>query len=800
MLPEWIDGVSRDLRLAVRSLRAAPGFTIVTIFSLGLGLTLAASTVAVFNAYLIQPIPYAAPDRLYHVMYAPPGPLEPGGMSAFDWSSVRDVVEFPVTASGATLYLRGGGYARPARGLRVGKDFLTALGVRAVLGRTLSADDFGAGEQPVMIGNALWRDRFGGDPSAIGQTFTTDVEESGRTETFRVVGVLPPGFWFGRESSVTVDVLAPLRTPARTYVARLREGVPIALAERRLTDAARAVATSLPPNWTGVHLESMRERYVSGVRPVLVGITIAAGIVLAIACTNVAVLVLLRAMRRQKEISVRMALGAGRRHIVRLLAAECALLCAASLLLVIVLTAAVLRVAAPLIEAQLGRPAPAGVSAIGLDPTMFVALALTAVAIALSLSLVPLAAPWTRRLAEMLGQPGVRGSDGAAMRRIRGLLIAGELAGSFVLLAGCGMMIRSVRNMLSADLGYRTDGVVALRVVVPNRIYPDAAALRAFHERIISQIGGRATIASWPPYAESMNRPFAAEGGNGQVQAGVMAVGSEYFDVFQIRVIEGRTFRDEDREGADPVAVVSERLARRLWPGGSAIGRRFRTVDQPTSGTLGAVSRTVVGVVDNVRQTYTDTDVDDVYIPAAQSAPGRYASFYIRTPMPAPAFELAMRKALAQTDPSAVVRDATSVTSDNRTLGGARFLTWLLTGFAVFAALLAIVGMHGVIAYAVLQRRREFAIRIAIGATAQAVTALSMRGGGAVLAVGIGAGVLGAGAAGRLLQSRLYGVPALDVATMVAASFVMAAAGGLAIWWPARRAARVDPVSILKET
>src|SRR6185436_10751595 len=154
----------------------------------------------------------------YHVMYAPPGPNEPGGMSALDWTSVKDVVEFPVTASSATLYLPGGGYARPARALRVGKDFLNALGVRAVLGRTLVADDYAAGEQPAMIGHALWRQRFGGDSSAIGRTFTTEVEESGRSETFRIVGVLPPGFWFGRESSALVDVLVPLRVQARTYM------------------------------------------------------------------------------------------------------------------------------------------------------------------------------------------------------------------------------------------------------------------------------------------------------------------------------------------------------------------------------------------------------------------------------------------------------------------------------------------------------------------------------------------------------------------------------------------------------
>ena len=174
-----------------------------------------------------------------------------------------------------------------------------------------------------MIGDALWRNRFGGDSSVIGRQFRADVsEQGGESQTFRIVGVLPPGFWFGRESSAVVDVLLPLEAPARTYLVRLRDGVPVSLAERRLTDAARAVATSLPSDWTGVHLESAHERYVGALRPVLFGITGAAVLVLLIASMNVSVLVLLRALHRQKEMSVRVALGAGRRHIVRLLAAE----------------------------------------------------------------------------------------------------------------------------------------------------------------------------------------------------------------------------------------------------------------------------------------------------------------------------------------------------------------------------------------------------------------------------------------------------------------------------------------------
>jgi putative ABC transport system permease protein len=803
----WLDDLGRDVRLAARALRRTPAFTTIAVASLVLGLTLAAVTLAVTNAYLVRSLPYPAADRLYHVLYAPPGPFEPGGLSAMDWSSVADVVEHPITAAGETLYLSDGGYAQPSRAFRVNRGFLDALGVRAVLGRTFTNEELSPSSDPVaMLGYALWRDRFGGDSAIIGRQFRADVgEQGGESRTFRVVGVLPPGFWFGRESSALVDVLLPLQAPARTYLVRLRDGVTVSLAERRLTEAARAVATSVPSDWTGVHLESAHERYVGALRPVLLGTTVAALLVLAIACVNVSVLVLLRALQRQKEMSVRIALGAGRRHIVRLLVAESGLLCVVSVGLVVLITRLAFRFLSPLIEAQLGRPAPRGPSAIGIDSTVLLVVAGTGMLIALSLSLIPLATPWHRRLAETLRSAGRHGTDGTSMRRVRSVLIGFELAGSLVLLVGCGLMVRSLLEMAQTDLGVRIDGVVRARVVVPSHAYPDQASLYAFYERVTERAAtlarGRVALTSWPPFFESMAMPLVADGTPDTApRAGVITVGPDYFSVVGTGIREGRSFTPVDRLGSEPVAIVSQTLARRLWPNTSALGHRIRAVEGSGSSEPAARWRTVVGVAQDVRQTYADPELGDVYLPFYQIPPERFGTFYLRTDVRPPVVESRLRSALGESDPLAIVRGVADVGSENRQLAGTRFLTLALSAFAAFAAILAVVGMYGVIAYAVLQRRREFAIRIALGATRQAVTRLSMRAGSVVLACGLACGVLAAAAAGRVLQSRLYGVPPFDVWTVVAASVLMGAAGVLAIWWPARRAAAVDPVTVLGDT
>jgi putative ABC transport system permease protein len=809
----WPGELARDLRLGWRALRRTPGFTAAAVTSLALGLALSMTTFAVVNAYLLRAMPYPAARRLFHVMYAPMGQPEPRGTTLADWKGLGDVVEVADNSAPARLFLNEGGYPQEAMGLAAAPGSLEALGVRAVIGRPLLDEDYRSdADRVAMIGYALWRERFGADPNVVGRHFrATPNNLAEPAESYRIVGVLPPEFRFAREySRGPMEFAVPLRAPLRVYLVRLREGAPVAFAERRITDMVRAAATSLPPNWTGMRLESTHERYVKELRPTLVAITVAAALALVIVCVNVAVLVLLRAMRRQKEMAVRVALGAGRKHIARMLMAESFLLCGAALAAGLALTGVALRLLAPVVEERLGRGAPGGAAAIAIDPRVLLIAGGTGVAIALSLSFVPLLTPWRSRLAETLQREGRGGTDGRGMRRLRSSLIVLEIAASMALLVGCGLMIRTVLNLTRTDLGVKTERLARVRVALPNRTYPDDASFLPFYDRLRERLRSTSNspfaLTNFIPFYETPKQALEIDDGAGKGNAngltgGLLAVSENYFEMFGVNIKQGRGFTAADRAGAEPVAIISETLARRLWPNdwaaGGAVGRRIRTADQPVPGSPLTVWRTIVGVARDVRQTYTDSDQNDIYIPFFQS-PSRHAPLYFRTDRFGASGLEALRAEVARIDPQVLISGEISLDREAaKLLAGPRFLMAILTGFAVFAALLATLGVYGVTAYAVQQREREVAIRAAIGASPAAIVRMFLKEGGIVLTAGIGFGLLAAVAVARTLESQLHGVRSYDLLTLLGACAFLAAAGALAIWSPAKRAATRNPVSAL---
>ncbi|HSC26070.1 MAG TPA: ABC transporter permease [Vicinamibacterales bacterium] len=795
----WLDDLVRDLRFAARGLVRTPVFTLTAILSIALGLALAASTVSVVNAYLIRSLPYAAADRLYHVMYAPPGPWEPHGMTGLDWSSVEDIVEFPIASAGESFYFGGGGHTLALHGLRVTQGFVDGLGVSVALGRGLMEPDFVAGSEPVaLMGHSLWRDRFGSDPGVIGRSIRTEPESRpGRPETFQIVGVLAPGFYFGRDRTA-IELLVPYPAPLRAYMVRLRAGVPPGAAERRLTDAARLAATSpIPPEWTGVRLESAHERWIGDLRPILFGVAVAVSLVLVIACANVTVLLLLRWMQRQKEIAVRLALGSGWRHIARMLVAETSLLCTAALGAGMAMTALLLRAASPLIESQLGRPAP-NPSGISIDTTVLLVVAGVGLLIVVTLPLAPLTSG-RRGLRNALQQDGRVASERRSMRRLRSGLIALEIAGSLVLLVGSGLMVRSVVEMLSTDLGFRPDGLSRSRIMLRARNYPDAAAYREFHERFADRVseatGSTVVFSSWPPFVPPPIHLIESEAAGAGSSAGAIGVSAGYFVTMGIPIRQGREFTSPEASTGASVAIVSETLAGRLWPDGRALGRRVRAVEQTQGNSNAGPWRTVVGIAGDVRQTYDDGDQGDFY--TARTPDGRFGTFYVRTGRPAPWLVDLFQRAAAEIDPDAVINPPRLVAGDNRTLAGTTFLTWLLTGFGAMAGLLATLGLYGVTAYAVQQRSKEVAIRVALGASERAVIGLFLRQGVLLLGMGTTVGLVGSAALSRVLRSQVFGVQGFDPPAYVVPCAVLLATGVTAAFAAARRAALADPVGVL---
>jgi predicted permease len=792
-----------DLRLAARSLRKAPGFTSAALIILSLGMTLCTTAMVVFNAYLLRDLPYPAAARLYWIRYAAPGQDQLRNLEALDWDAVEEVIEYPIAWDLDMFYLVGGEHAESAPGAWVTRGFVEGLGIQPAIGRGFDASAFAPGAPNVaLISHRLWSNRFGSDPAIVGRTFTAYVSDRPQeAEAFTISGVLPPTFW---HINPYTDIIAPLRAPTYPYMARLRQGVTPAAAAARITALVRAGGVAVPETWAPA-IVSAHEAHVMQIRPMLRAVSAAATLVLFVACANVAGLSLVRATRRQREIAVRTALGAGRAAIGRMLLAEGVVLGGTAALLALLATKAVLASLAPAIQQQVGRPVPGGLSAFSIDVRVMTFAAAVGVLTAIACALAPLVTSRRPQIASAL-QGASRGmTEGRTSQRVRATLIAVEIAVSLTLLAGSALMVRSVVRLLDADLGFSAERVLNASLTLRQNRYPDAASRAAVFERIAERVGavpgveavGLTTV--WPAQ-RPQNVPIETSGTGQQAsaRAAVHTIDSGYLDALEIPLVAGRAFQRGDGQGSEPVAIVSESLARLLWPSGDALGGRLVVPQPQERGEPVAVTRAVVGMAKDVRQDPGDTELADVYVPMLQ-APTRFAFVLVRT-SGAPAAALpALRSALHDVDPEFALDRARPLQAIiGETTTRPRFMASLLASFAVTAAVLALVGLYGVIAYAVRQREREIAVRLAVGADPARITRLFLQQGGVMILVGISLGVAGALAAGRLIESHLVGVTARDPIALGAAVLAFSAAGLLAIWHPARRAATTDPAKALR--
>ena len=797
------DGFIADLRSATRSLLRARGFLAVSLTTLAAGIALSTAVLVVVNAYLTRGLPYPESDRLYSIRYGDPTMAPPAGLETLDWRSLGDVFEHPISWDLDLFNLRGAPYPEAAQGTWVTEGYMAGFGVRPAMGRAFLPSDYVTGAPAVaLISHRLWRTRFNGDPGVLGRQFETYVNDRpDDPQTFSVVGVLPEGLW---HLNVFTEILAPLRGPSFPYMARLRDGVGPADAGERIAALVRAGGITVPDGWT-IELESAHDNYVAQIRPVLVALAAATALVMLIACANVAVLFTVRATQRRREIAVRRALGASAGRITLALAAEALVVGAAATAAGLALAQVIVTLTAPLMARSLGRSAPGGVDALRLDG----AAVAGALAVGIIVTLVCCAAQlWASSgappsLALHGGQKGA--SAGPQQRRAHALLIAVEVAACLTLLAGAALMVRSGLRILGVDMGLDTRDVLVGRVSLSQAAYPDAASRSAVYDRVaagVARVEGARAVAfagGWPLQQAPQRNVGDDAAGTLSARAGLLAVSPAYFDTLRVDITDGRAFDATDRLGGEPVTVISRALAERLWPRESVVGRRLRIGPPDNAPERPAATYVIVGVAANTRHSHTDDDLGDAYVSLRQF-PSPSPFIYVRGMSASPRVEADLRQVLAGIDRDmalAIPRPLSDILDQQR--AGPRFLASLLAVFSTFAAVLALLGIYGVIAYTVRQREREIAVRLAVGADRRMITWLFLRQGGVVLGAGLAMGVAGALLLGRLLQTQLFGVEAADPAAIAAVTLSFALCGLLAIGWPARAAASTDPARALRD-
>jgi len=802
-----------DLRHAARALVRRPLLFAVAAGALALGIGASTAVFSVVDAVLLRPLPFAEPGRLVLLWQSIPERNAPFVEVSYPYfQQIRSrsrtfvgLAAMPSVNSGFTL-----GGPEPVRvdGRIVTGNFFEVLGAHAALGRTfVEAEDRVGAPRVVVVSHGLWQRQFGGDPRLVGRTLELD----GTPMT--VVGVMPREFRYPSGVDlwtplvpVIPDVVDKANVGWATLVGRIAPGTTLAQATaeidnmtaeglRREAPSAPAVKTVLTPlthEWFGL------------ARPALLVLLGAVLLVLLLACANVSALLLARAAARQREIAVRLALGASRARLVRQLLAEAVIIAVAGGLAGTVVAVWGLHGLLSLVPAEIPRLEDAAI-----DPRVLVfALVLTAVS-AIASGLVPALLASRSSLTDVLAEGSRSAGPGARQVRARAVLVATEAAAALVLLAGAGLLTRTFQNLRSVELGFDPRNVLTFEVGGPRGRYDKPEARRELYRELIQKIG---TVPGVERSAAVFIRPLWGKAGldwpimvDGQSEQeaernpalNLQIVTPEFFRTMRMPVRQGRTFDDRDTAGVTPVVVVSEALARRYWPGQDAVGKRIRT--PMPSPPYTATWMTVVGVTAPARYRELQASRYDVYMSYLQSDEG-LRHLVVRTTGDPLALIPAVRAAVKSVDRELILTDVTSMGAlVDVALGGARFGMQLLSGFAVVALLMAALGIYGVVAFVVSRRTREVGIRMALGARAGDVLGLVLKQGMTPVLVGLAAGLALALALGRLGSGLLFEVPPHDVTTLAVAAAVLTAAALLACALPARRAAAIDPAQALRD-
>jgi len=796
-----------DVRYGLRALLHNPGFTLVAVLALALGIGANTAIFSVVNAILLRSLPFRDPSSL--VMVWEKSRLNDRNVVSpadyRDWKSQNHVFgDLAAVLDFLTVSLTGSGEPEELQAGAVTPNFFRLIGVRPIIGRDFLPSEATSGHDHfVILSHRLWRRRFGSDPGIVGRSIILNGELN------QVIGVLPPDFkWNNRQTDVWLPYgIRPdvdYRAVAGRYmrvVGRLKPEVTLQQAQSEMSTIARRLEEQYPQfnkNW-GINLVPLHEQTVGEARPALLVLLVAVGFVLLIACVNVANLLLAKAAARQREIAVRAALGAGRLRLIRQLLTESLLLAAAGGALGLLLaTWGVDALVA------LGPRAIPRLSDIHIDPAVFAFTALVSIGSGILFGIAPAIDISRTNLSDALKEGGRSAMGTVRRRRVRSILVVSEMALALVLLIGAGLMIRSFQRLGVAHPGFNADHLLTLRTQLASFKYSQDPAVIAFYREVVERLrrlpgvrsagainylplGGLASATGFT----IVGRPDPGVGN--EMVTGVRVVDPNYFRTMGMPLLKGRRFTEHDNQQSPHVLIISQTLAQRYFPDEDPVGKKLNVMWRDTP------SEEIVGVVGDILHDGLEARPEAmIYWPAARM-PYQFMTLVIRTdgdPMNMASTAIKEIRAMDPDQPVSDVRPMNTVVTES--VSRQRFNMMLLGIFAAVALVLAAVGIYGVMAYSVTQRTQEIGVRMALGASRNDVVRMVVGHGFILALAGVGFGLAAAFALTRLMKSLLFGITATDPVTYGGLSLLLVTVAAIACYIPARRATRIDPLLALR--
>jgi putative ABC transport system permease protein len=805
-----MDTLLNDLRYGFRRLRKSPAFTTIALLTLALGIGANTSMFTIVNAVLLKALPFRDPGQIVFVREVPRQGTAPFGGVSISLPNLEDYRQqqhaFDALSAWVSQSVNLTGQEHPDRviGAFVSSNFFSGVfEAKADRGRTFLPGEDQPGSQPVVvISNAVWKSRFGSDPNILGRKLTLN------GEMFTVVGVLPENFTFPLGD---IDVWLPIHhypnykidraQRAQLVMGRIHSGVSRAEAREQLNVIAQRIAAQYPEAGKDFHIEltGASELNTQNVRTSLLVLLGAVGLILLIAASNIANLLLARSLARTKEIAVRVALGASRSDLIRQLLAEALLLSVTGGMVGLLL--------AQWVTTFVVKSAP---SALPLNAVPGLDLRVLAFTIAISVltgiffGLLPAWQSSNPDLRNTLASAGGRGTESAGNTRLRNAFVISQVAISVVLLVGAGLLIRSFRTLLHVDPGFDSRNLLTAEYRLPRNKYPTIEEQWNFHKQVVEnarQIPGvvsAATVLGLPFSgnfgAASFSIPGQPAPEKGIEPAAIVNFASpEYFSTIGLSLLQGRGFDERDTQKSPKVVVINRTFAEKYWPKGEAVGNRIHEVDDN-------FDATVIGVVNDSKYlTLREEPGPAMYFPSAQNDRQIFATLVLRTAVEPTALSDELRQSIWRVDPDQPVWKIRTVEFlIDRDLSSDKFVMLLMIAFASLALVLTAIGTYGVISYSVTQRTQEIGLRMALGATWNDVLGLVVKQGMKLSLIGIAIGAVGALAGARLMQKLLFKITATDPLTFAAVLAVLLLVAFIACYLPARRAASVDPIVALR--